>query len=576
MRNCAAALLAVAGFTAAELPPSLPGEEITDNILNMAIAPDTAKNNAVKTGVSKPAVQWFDKTAKTWEAPSLSEQMSKDRTTIPIGKGGIFVPRMTELHREPDIEIIDSTGKSVADGEPGVTYSVEPGKYFVMLGSGAHKQRIVRHVEVTELKNTPVLPDWAGLIIETVDTNATPFKGEYELVRIDEFEPFGRGYGADVSLGEAVKAWVLKPGIYKILGRGENYNTLKNFVTIRLLPGEMTRMVLIEREEDLAIMGGGNVDLTTGKKIASNWKYGGSIGGNVQFVNNIDSKEDRKTDYYSMLSMTTSLWTRYLRSPIEWESSIALNEGFNLSQQNSSSLLSFQSATDEFKVRSLFIWRFLKWLGPYGSSELKTNLLQKNIQREDKDYFLILRSDTVDISTLSTSTTHKLNPSFSPFIVDVGGGVNVDALNVNFLDVAVRLGGGSTYTSFPDKYTEVLKSKVVYDSSEAAIVDKSVLLRFEKRTDVVEFGPLGLISADLRIGRLGSASIEAKVFAPLYPENRFSEPDFDFSSVLSWRIANGVTLDYIFSYQLKQPAEEDAQVDLATNTVLLRFSFSSR
>lgn len=556
-----------------ELPPALPGEEITDQYLRWKMPVDTIKQKAKE----KKTVEWYDKVAKTWEAPPISEQMAKDRTTVPMGKGGIFIPRLTELHKEPDIEIVDSLKRTVVSGEPGVTYSVEPGKYSVMIGSGTHRQRIIRNVEVEEFNTVPVLPDWSGLIVETIDTNSTVIRGEYEVVRIDEFEPFGRGYGADVTLGEAVKAWILKPGIYKILGRGESYNTLKNFVTVRLLPGELTRLVLIEREDDMAIMGGGTIEIDAGRKITSNWKYGGNVGGNIQFVGDIDrSQENRQDDLSSMLSLNTAIWLRYLNNPIDWETTISLKEGFNIDRQVSS--FSFQGAADDFKVRSLFIWRFYKWLGPYGNSEFKTNLLPKNLLRDKKERFYFIKDDnSLDTANYSIESSLRLNPSFCPLTVDIGGGANIDALNLNMLDIAVRLGAGGSYNNYPDRYSEVPNSKAVYDRESLELdqkVKNSILLRREKRKDIFELGPLGSISGNLRIGRFGSASAEIKLFAPVFPENRFENPDFDLSTILSWRVARGVTLDYEFSYQLKQP--EDAKVNLASNTILLRFSFSSR
>lgn len=556
----------------AELPPDLPGEEVSDQFLRSVIPLDTTKPEVT---LAKPALQWYDKAAKTWEASPLSEQMSKDRTTVPMGKGGIFVPRLTELHKEPDIEIVDSVGRTRASGEPGVTYSLEPGKYSVIIGSGNHRQRIVRRVEVQEFKTIPILPDWSGLIIETIDTNSTNFKGEYEIVRIDEFEPLGRGYGTEVALGESVKAWILKPGIYKILGRGESYNTLKNFVTVRLMPGELSKLVLIERTDDLAIMGGGTIEIGAGRKIASNWKYGGNLGGNMQFINNVDNKKGKSKDFTTLMSLNSSIWLRYLNNPSEWETTLRLKEGFNLNRQSSS--YSVQKALDDFKGSTLFIWRFYKWFGPYGSAEINTNLLAKSMTRGDKDYFLILNDDnSVDTSKKKTQTSFRLNPSFSPLSVEFGAGVNVDALNLNFLDITVRLGGGSNYSNYPDKFTEFLLRSELKSPYDSALVNKSVLLHSEKKIKVFEFGPLGVINGNVRIGRFGSAGVELKVFVPLFPENRLMNPDFDLNTIISWRITRAVTLDYEFDYQLKQPLDPSAAIDLATNSVVLRFSYASR
>lgn len=563
----------------AELPPSLPGYEITDQILQSVIPADTSKSKEEKN--EKPKIEWYDVAAKTWEAPIISEQMSKDLSVVPLGKGGVFIPRLTELHKEPDIQIVDSSGHTVTSGRTGITYSLEPGKYSVLIGSGTHRQRIVKQITIQEFKNIPVLPDWSGLVIETIDTNSTVFKGEYELVRIDKFEPFGRGYGADIAMGEAVKTWILKPGIYKILGRGESYNTLKNFITVRLMPGELSRVVLIEKNEELTILGGGIIDIDAGTKIASNWKYGGSIGGNIQFVNDINRKGGKNYDISSIISLNSNFWVRFLNNPVEWETSISLKEGASISRQSQISSYSVQGAPDDFKTNSLFIWRFLKWFGPFVNTELATNLLPKNIIRDQNEFIFVVKNDSIDFSESNAKAIMRLNPSFCPLNVDVNGGANIDALNLNFLDITVRLGAGSTYSDFPDKYTEILdKKNVHYDRTDPALVskaEKSTLLRFEKRTRVFEFGPSASVSSNVRLGRFGTAGVELKLFAPLLPKDRLKHPDSYLNTIVSWRIARAVTLDYEFVYQMKRPADDyAAKVDQTSNMILLRFSYSSR
>lgn len=557
----------------AELPPNLPGEEITDDVLKWKFPEDTTRKKAT----AKPSTtEWYDKAAKTWEAPLLSDQMSRDTSTVPMGKGGIFIPRLTELHREPDIEIIDSTGKTITSGETGKTFSVEPGKYFVIIGSGAHRQRIVKSVEVQEFKTVPVLPDWCGLIVETVDTNTNAFRGEYELVRLEDFDPYGRGFGANVSMGEAVKTWILKPGTYKILGRGESFNTMKNFVTVRLLPGELVRFILIQRPDDQVIIGGGTVDISAGTKIASHWKYGANIGGNIQFIDEINNVEDKTDDIASLLSLFSSIWLRYINSPIEWETKLSLDEGVNLAYK--SSLILTSGASDAFKARSLFIWRFLRWIGPYGSTEVNTNILPKNLSRDKKTYFLSLKDNGSSISTQkSTDPTFRQYPSFCPLTIDMGGGVNIDALNLNFLNITIRFGAGGSYSNYPEKYKVITSGKAITEYGiDSVLANNSIILKYEKTTNLLNLGPQASLSGNVRIGRFGTASAEVKILAPLYPEERFKNPDFDLNSILSWRIARSATLDYEFNYQLKQPEQVDARINKTTHKLLLRFSYSSR
>lgn len=554
-----------------ELPSTLPGEEITNEYMETALTKDTLKDSA---SLKNTQTSWYDKVCKTWDAPKFSEQMSSDESNIPIGKGGIFVPRFTEAANEPDLEIIDPEGRTVASGRPGQAYGVEPGTYYVMLGSGSHRQRMVRQVQVEESRTTPVLPDWAALSIETVDTNSNPFRGEYELVRIDEFEPYGRGFGADPTLGESIKTWVLKPGIYKILGRGESYNTLRNFVTVRLVPGELTKFLLIQRADNFTILGGGTVDITPGTRITSHWKFGGNIGGTVQFSGGHDKKLEEQAPVSSIMSIRSSAWLRYSNSPSEWETDIRLDEGFNISDLDVASLA---NGADDFRITSLYIWRILNWFGPYGRTELRTNLLPRwvSASNNNKTAFCILNKNGT-INSFDSSSTRQISPSFSPLSFEVGGGANLDAISTHYLEVKVRAGAASSFNNFPASYTTLDIDTTGLGHDLGTKVKNSIVLSHEDATSLFEFGPQASLDVNLRIGRIGIAGAEIKVFAPVVPEMRFTRPDFDITSTLSWRLAPSITLDYDFNYLLKQPQDPKANVDKTSHALWLRFSYTSR
>lgn len=556
----------------AELPSGLPGEEITREFLKWTIPKDTIGAQKVSTA-KKDSLTWFDRAAKTWETAPLVEQMSSEKKNIPMGKGGIFVPRFTQANDEPDVEVMTLDGVSLKTGEPGQSFGVEPGTYYVFVGSGSHRQRMVRQVEVIESKTTPVMPDWAGLNIETVDSTTIAFRGEYELVRIDEFEPFGRGFGADPELGEKAKTWILRPGLYKILGRGEGYNTLKNFITVRLLPGELVNVLLIQRPEDMAIISGGSVNSVSGTRITSNWKYGANIGGNIQFSGKSDQLTNRTT-LNSDLSLRTSLWLRYNFNPFEWESNLLLDEGINLSADNLSDLI---AAPDDFRLISLFVWRLLKWAGPYGRVELRTNLLPSRIRREDdKLSFCILNKDS-SINRFDTAISYKIKKSLCPLKFDLDFGANVDVVNLRMVELKLRGGFGSSFNDFPNRF-EYKRSfdAALFDSSESDRVKSSMIIIPLDAARTFEFGPQGSATGNVRIGRLGTAGAELRVFAPVVPELRFTRPDFDLTATLSWRLARSITLDYDYTFTLKQPEDINAQEDYSTHKIYLRFSYSSR
>lgn len=565
----------------AELPPDLPGEELSQEYLNWAVPKDTSKkpeNNAIVGS----GIPWLDKAQKTWDAPIMAEQLSADETVVPMGKGGIFVPRITAAQNEPDVSILDSTRKTVASGPPGRTFAVEPGRYVVALGSGGHGQRIVRKVTVEEGKTVPILPDWSALTIETVDSIAVPFRGEYELVRIDEFEPFGRGFGANPELGEVVKTWILKPGIYKILGVGQGYNSLINFVTVRIVTGELTKLLLVQSGTDLKILGGGTIEVTPRTEISSHWKYGANIGGNIKFNSEVD-RVSHDTTMNTLLGLLSTLWLNYQHSPYEWQTRIRLDEGLGLAGKKTKNLL---TDADDFLFNSIFIWRFLPWLGPYGSADVRTSFFPRSVVRDENlKYFSVLGADSSKsvLQKFDSSNTFRIKPSFFPLLLDVGVGANADVFSFRYFEMKLRAGVGSSYSYFPKQYRSInLDTNVRWpvgttpDTLVDRMLTKSSVFVPVEATSNFGFGPQTSITGILRIGRYITADGELKIFAPIAPEERLMRPDFDLLTNISWRILRWVTLDYTYSFLLKQPREIDSRYNKSTQGIWLRFSYSSR
>jgi hypothetical protein len=565
----------------AVLPPNLPGDEITPDNLNAVVPMDTVKKTPGQMS-SATGLPWLDKAQKTWSAPPFAEQMAADETVIPIGKGGIFVPRFTAATSEPDVTILDSLDHTVASGNMGRTFSVAPGTYKVMLGSGTHQQRMTRSATVEEGKTVLIIPDWAGLAVETVDSMTTPFRGEYEIVRLDEFEAYGRGLGANPELGEEVKIWILNPGIYKILGIGQGYNSLVNFVTVRLLPGELCKFLLVE-DTTFHILGGGTVDVTPQSKITSYWKYGVNIGGNINFNSEVD-RTLKDTTTSTLFGLLSTLWLTYQRHPYEWRTRIRLNEGFNFSGFKIGNLL---TDADDFLLTSLFIWRFLPWLGPYGNAELHTTFLPRRFIRDEKSSFFCQLDDNFNIinslTDFDSSRAFRLKPSFAPLLFDVGMGVTADAFRYSFLETNIRIGFGGSYSHFPGQYqivgiADTLKIPNWQTTSDTlrAMARKSVILHPVAETSDYGFGPQTSISGIVRIGRVITADGELKIFAPVTPQQRLLRPDFDIFSNISLRLSHWITLDYTYTFLLIRPKNVNAQVDKSTYGVWLRFSFSSR
>ena len=578
--------LCFSGTVYADMNFELPGEELTQervdrsrSVQRISLPPAAERTQFTESSDPAETNDWLEEVMKTWNSPPLSVQFAANRAILPFGKGGIFIPKMTEINHEPDIEIVDKNGNTVSSGESGRTHVVEPGEYTVMVGSGSQRQRIEKSVTVEEGKTSTIAPEWSGLIIEVVDEQGSLLRGEYELVRIDEFDPYGRGYGASVELGETVRTWILKPGIYKILGAGAGYNTLTNFVTVRLLPGELTNFLLIQDPINFHIRGGGTVHITPSTRLTSNWRVGANIGANVQFNAEHDHEAKTEDNIFSMGLLFDS-YLLYRNSPMEWSTRLKLEESINIENND---LVNMVNTPDRVNLSSIFIWRLYHWMGPYARAEFNTKLFDTKLKRGKENWFCFVDTDYLfnEEAGFDTSLTFVSEPAFSPLIFDLGLGLNIDLTAVRTFESRLRVGIGSSYSRYLDRHRIIEANKVVYLSDddyfeERAKAANSIILYPDKKVRIFETGPqiaLGMMS---RLGAFASADAEIRVFTPVIPEVRITKPDLDLHGTLSWRLTSVMNFDYTYRRSLKQPAELEVPVHTSSHGIWLRLHFSSR
>ncbi len=570
----AAVVVCVAGACIAAPPPELPGEEITEEYLERLIPRDSIEAHAPVSSPRSPS--WLDEAMRTWLAPSIGEQIGEGDPFLAVGKGAVFVPRMTEATQEPDIEVYDSTGEVVTRGKPGNPLALMPGTYSVVFGSGPHRQQVVKRVAVDEGRTVPLIPDWSGLVVEVVNEKNEPFEGDYELVRIDEFEPYGRGRGADPDLGEQAATWILRPGIYKVLSVGEGYNTLRNFITVRLLPGVLTRVLLVIDEDDLKIVGGGIVDVLPEKEGKRHWTIGVDLGGSILFNAEIDRRNE--TDRGSNSSTIAALlngWVRYDNEPWEWYTTLRFDEGLTVPDFDFERI---ENSVDDLRLRSLLVWRLLSWVGPYARLEAQSSAFAEYARRsDDENYFYVFGDDAAN-TIIDSSASFRVEAPLSPLSLETGLGANADVVDVRSFDLRFRIGFGYGFTSVREKLVTARVDEVdsVRYARDSAYIVQSQLLRDLGSAATHEAGPEAALIANLRLGNLALVRGEMRVFAPVAPELRFNRPDLDVEATVSWRLARAVTLDYELYYTLKQPKEENLRQDLVRHGIRLRFSLRSQ
>jgi len=128
--------------------PEIPGEEITES--------ETAliKSEKQVTEIATPVI----KQKPRWAAPSLNEQLARDKTLIGLGYGALFIPSFTESRLEPDVLVYKSGGGKLTPGNSGQRILLQEGSYLIRIGSGNLDQKIKYLVNINESKTTIVKP----------------------------------------------------------------------------------------------------------------------------------------------------------------------------------------------------------------------------------------------------------------------------------------------------------------------------------------------------------------------------------------------------------------------------------
>jgi hypothetical protein len=425
------------------------------------------------------------------------------------------------------------------------------------------------------------LPDWGGISINVVDEKNVQFRGEYELIRIDKFEPLGRGYGTDPTLGEGLKTWILEPGLYKIVGAGQSYNTLTNFVTVRVLPGEFIRFLLVqENAATMTIVGGGRVNEDGNRSIAGAWRYGIDVGGSVDF-NSIIYHDKDSSDGATSVALLLASTLRYQKEKQDWTSRLQLDQGIKFDGIN---LSRFSSSLDNIRLTSIYTWRFLPWIGPYGRFEAESGIFSSYTRVPtgiDRYFFVLTNQQNELLSIDSVSQNIRTQPSFSPFGFETSIGANMDVLNTRPMEMQILIGFGFSQNS---RWGEFVVGDTVLPGTNIAAnqewnrldsldEDRVILQRINDATTRPEYGPELGINATFRLGSIATNEAEVRVFAPV---TRIRTPDFRFRGTTSWRIWRSITLDFQYEYSLKRPEQILLHENTSRFRILLRFSYTSR
>jgi len=392
---------------------------------------------AILLGLSVPnpgAAQSDMTDYETWLAPPPMEQLYKEGLDDRKGMGRIFVPAMTTPANEPLFAVFqgeDLIGEQVM----GSSFFVEPGLYTVILGTGTLDQRIHREVDVPREGTVIVEPTWCSLTIEVIDESRNSFSKDLQIFNSTTGESYGILPAINPELGEQLQTLILPSGLYKIVKRGEDFNTFINFATVLLEQRIYTPFTIVINSQSGDFTGAGILTRTSQLRQLKSWKIYGAVHGNVILTTNNLSSRNVKTN----LSLLTQLENRLLwdRFPNYYLSSNLLDLGA-LKQHGQQFVIN----QDRLQLKNTYVYFLLNWLGGYGRLEAVTHLLPTIVQFDSPRSITFLNPDKTVEKRRTNVTRFQAAPIIYPLGLKEGVGVNITPIKRFNARISLRSGLG--------------------------------------------------------------------------------------------------------------------------------------
>ena len=485
----------------------------------------------------------------TWQMPPPVEQADRDGQIPPAATGAIFVPAMTDPQGEPAY-LVKKDGVTLVRTTVGRKTWVAPGTYRVLVGSGVPENMLEFEVDVVDGRTTFVPVEWSGLVVTVTSQRGTPFRGSYELVRLPEREYVGLGLGADIARGETLPTWLLRPGKYMILAAGESYRARKNFVTLRLVPGELVSYTLVLDESTGDLLGAGEVETSETVLADSPWSLSMVLGGSVQFnrADNVIGKESGMSLDISGFFETVAGYRDpnhivYSRLYLEEEGTIRFPDQ------------PYLKVVDELDLDLLYMYRLVPWFGPYGRFSMETHLVPGYLDFETPTDVRKVDRDGRQIGEVEKGLSDvEITPSFSPLDLRYGIGGRFDVAPAYWVSFSSRLGVGGRH---------VFANGLFIEGDQPGTPE----LDIARVADLTQFGAEGSLVGELRVTRWVQLKLELDI---LMPFDDTEHPVVDFRGQIALRLATFASLNYVIRIQEDIELQPETQLDQA---VLLRFTY---
>ncbi|MCB9676454.1 MAG: hypothetical protein H6737_15130 [Alphaproteobacteria bacterium] len=488
-----------------------------------------------------------------WLKPPPEDQLADDETVIPVGKGAVFVPTLTSPTSEPPVILV--TPDDVKDIPTGRRVLVDPGTYTVIVSPGSPGQGIGQAIEVREGETTLVPVKWGALRVHVTDDRRVPFRGQYDLIKSENRETIGTGFGADTLQGEQLMTWLLPPGVYRIVKPGANYRALKNYATVYVPEAGLVRYRLVIDQQTGDFLGSGMLlpgEFGAGLDRDSRWAQTLVIGADGSFV---QSANRGGVTNQTVLSGNVFVDHQigYHKDAHHFTALIQLEEGATSIRPAGATPLPVLKTRDRIRGDLLYNWFARENIGPYARAGAETRMFNTNVLATEDSTFLITRTDgTVDSTSIAANETLNIARAWAPTVIREGAGMNYRAVNNRWVTFNLRLGLGARQN---------LYRRALFPADDP---DTDT---FEYQ-EVDSFFQEGVESTIVLTARLPGWAVYATDLELFADFQTFTQPSLEWRNTVTLRLTRLISLNYFANLDYLPQVVEDKPWQLEHSVVL--------
>lgn len=427
-------------------------------------------------------------------APSVNTQLTLDETPIPADQAAIFLPRLAEGHVHPQATLVD--GATITVIPVGQRVLVQPGRYVVVVGSGAPEDAVSIPI-ITEAGRTTVVPArWGALDLALLRPNGKAVGTEDVVIR-------RAASGSEVTLpkpletDETPSVLLLAPGLYEV-----ESTTTDDILTVHVPEGGLVRFEATARRSGR--LTGGRVVTSTIPDPPSDPQ-----GWSTTLMLGADANMGQTAGYVGVADLLTvagavsfDVDAAYRKGPHTFSLQAGLQMGAFLYQAPGASALPLIKTRDRLYLGTEYRIGFRKGLGLYIRGGGDTQLLPTWVPVTEPLTATFTQLDgSVDRLTLGTGQTFRIADAFAPTTARASAGLYGDLIEGKVGTLGLRIGPAYRYFWFRNAY-------VLEDDADTAE------LEFRQVGNLSLFGADATLGLTLRANKVFRFSTDVDVFVP--------------------------------------------------------------